>query len=74
MAQAVISKDADTVDQTCIGDQCKIQGLIIDDRPYKNLTSQINGMRWVLGLTILVLMVMITLFYTSAAEFLPFGN
>jgi len=65
---------SDTVEHRCVGDQCKIEGMIIDDKPYNSLTSEISTLRWVLGLTIVVLMVMITLFYTSAAEFLPFGN
>lgn len=46
---------------------CKIKGMVIDDKPYENLTSQITTLRWVIILTLLILMVMIALFYASAS-------
>ena len=46
---------------------CKMKGMIIDDKPYENLTSQITTLRWVIILTLLILMVMIALFYASSS-------
>lgn len=67
----ILSDDAPS---KCVGDYCKIDGMIVTGAPYQNLTKEVRMIKWVLGLAILVMMVMITLFYTSAAEFLPFSS
>lgn len=64
----------DTTSRKCVGAECQIDGMMVDDAPYNNLNSQVGMIKWVLGINVVVLMVIIILFYTSAAEFVPLMN
>ncbi len=54
-----------TEDRRCVGDECRIKGMIINDLPSANLTSKMNTVRWIQAVTIATLIIMIVLFYTS---------